>query len=119
MSYNESKFRAAVDRHLALVERLGQDHKDTIKAMQVALELAPPEIQDQLTAKVKELELIPKTPYGLVDGEPVYRLEDIAKCLDITMEEAKAAVEEMLAEREALGLSNEVITINSPIDVLH
>jgi hypothetical protein len=104
---NNKCFREAVDRHLQLVETLGDDHPLTLKAMRRAIDLAPPEIQEQLTTNAKELGLIPKQPWGHVDGEPVYRLEDIANTLGISMEEAQQALESMLKEREELGLSNE------------
>lgn len=40
------------------------------------------------------------------DGSPMFRLEDIAERLGVSPAEAEEAMHKMLAEREALGLSN-------------
>lgn len=100
---------AAVHHHLKLVEALGQDHPETKRAMLVAMELAPDEIQAQLTAKAKELDLIPEAMGYLADGSPMFSLHDMAKKLGMSTEEAESALKEIMAEREALGLPSEVL----------
>ena len=99
-------FLAAVDRHLWLVETLGMDHPDTQRAMMVSLELAPPHIHAMMGDMARDMGLIPETDGYLDDGSPMYRLEDIAERLGVSPAEAEEAMHKMLAEREALGLSN-------------
>ena len=48
--------------------------------------------------------MIPEADGYTDDGQPVYSLEAIAAKLDMSMEEAKAAMNAMLADRAALGL---------------
>ena len=52
------------------------------------------------------LDLLPLFDGYLDDGSPMYRLEDIAERLGVSPAEAEEAMHKMLAEREALGLSN-------------
>lgn len=99
-------FLAAVDRHLRLVESLGMDHPDTQRAMMVSMELAPPHIHAMMGDMARDMGLIPEADGYLADGTPLYRLEDIAERLGIPPDEAEAALQSMLAEREGLGLSN-------------
>jgi hypothetical protein len=103
-------FMEAVDRHLALVETLGEGHPDTMRAMLLAMELAPDEIKQQLNAKARELDLLPDAMGYLEDGAPMYSLDDIARKTGVSIEEAEeTTLKELMAEREALGLSNEVM----------
>ncbi|MGR6034143.1 MAG: hypothetical protein ACU4EQ_07280 [Candidatus Nitrosoglobus sp.] len=102
-------FMEAIDRHLALVETLGEGHPDTMRAMLLAMELAPDEIKQQISDKARELDLLPDAMGYLEDGTPMYRLNDIAEKTGASIEEAEATLKELMAEREALGLSNEVM----------
>ena len=54
----------------------------------------------------REMGLMPEAYGYLDDGSPMYRLEDIAERLGVSPAEAEEAMHKMLAEREALGLSN-------------
>ena len=99
------EFMNAMRKHLALVEALGEEHPDTMRAMMLAMELAPDWLREEMSEKAKELELLPEKVTGyLEDGTPMYSLEDIAKQLGMSIEEAQEAVERMLADRKALGL---------------
>lgn len=104
-------FMKAVERHLALVETLGEGHPETKKAMVLAMELAPDEIQQQITAKAKELDLLPEACGYLEDGTAMYRLNDIAEKTGMSIEEAEAALKALVSEREALGLANDVMLV--------
>lgn len=100
------EFRAAMDEHLRRVESLGEDHPDTLRAMMLALDLAPQELKDEMTAKARELGLIPEARGYLDDGTPMFRLEDVAERLGLSPAEAEDALREMMNERRSLGLSN-------------
>jgi hypothetical protein len=71
-------------------------------------DLAPPELQAQMTAKARELGLMPDADGYLADGTPVY-LEDVAKQLGLSEAEAQVSVAQFMTEREALGLETGAI----------
>lgn len=98
------EFMAAMSACLALVESLGMDHPDTTRAIQRAMTLAGPSMNAMMADKARELDLIPEADGYLDDGQPVYSLEAIAAKLDMSMEDAKAAMDAMLADRAELGL---------------
>ncbi|CAN5533039.1 hypothetical protein BH10PSE16_BH10PSE16_33010 [soil metagenome] len=98
------EFLAAMSACLALVESLGMEHPDTIRATQRAMALAPPSMHDFAAHQAQELGLIPEVDGYTDDGQPVYSLEAIAAKLDMSMEEAKDAMEAMLTDRAELGL---------------
>ena len=108
-------FTDAVDRHLRLVDTLGMDHPDTMRAMMLAMELAPDELKDEMADMAREMGLMPEADGYLDDGSPMYRLEDVAKRLGVSLAEAEEAMHKMLAEREALGLSNAGIVTDSAL----
>ena len=98
------EFMAAMSACLRLVESLGMEHPDTTRAMQRAMALAGPSMQDFMDDAVKELDLIPEADGYLDDSQPVFSLESIAAKLDMSMDEAKAAMDDMLEDRAALDL---------------
>ena len=98
------EFMAAMSACLRLTESLGLEHPDTKQAMQRAMALAGPSMNAFMADKARELDLIPEADGYLDDGQPVYSLEAIAEKLDISMDEAKAAMDAMLTAREELGL---------------
>jgi hypothetical protein len=101
------EFLAAIDRRRELADALGEEHPDTMRAMMLAMELAPPHIHAMMGEKVSDL--MPDADGYLDDGTPMFRLEDVAEQLGVSLEEAEEAMRKMLAEREALGLSNDGI----------
>lgn len=98
------EFMAAMSACLRLVESLGMEHPDTTRALQRAMALAGPSMQNFMADKAKALDLIPEADGYLDDGQPVYTLESIAAKLDMSMEEAHEAMDAMLADRAELGL---------------
>ena len=98
------EFLAAMSACLRLVETLGMEHPDTTRALQRAMLLSPPSLNDFMAEQAKELGLIPDATGYTDDGRPVFSLESIAAKLDMSMDEAKQAMEAMLDDRAALGL---------------
>lgn len=98
------EFLTAMNECLRLTETLGMEHPDTTRAMQRAMQLSPPSLNDFMADKAKELGLIPEADGYTTDGEPVFSLEAIAAKLDMSMEEATQAMDDMLTAREELGL---------------
>ena len=98
------EFMAAMSACLRLGESLGLDHPDTTAAMMRAMSIAPPSMFDFMAAQAKELGLLPEVDGYTDDGEPVFSLKGIAAKLDMTMDEAQAAMQAMQTEREAMGL---------------
>lgn len=98
------EFMAAMSACLRLVESLGMEHPDTTRAMQRAMALAGPSMNTFMADTAKELGLIPEADGYTDEGQPLYSLEAIAAKLDMSMEEAQAAMDAMLEDRAALGL---------------
>lgn len=99
------EFMAAMSDCLRLVESLGMEHSDTTRVLQRAMRLSPPSLNAFMADKARELDLVPEADGYLDDGQPVYSLEAIAAKLGMSMEEAHEAVQAMLADSEAQGLS--------------
>ena len=98
------EFLTAMNECLRLTDLHGMDHPETTKAMQLAMALAPDSLHDFMAAQAQELGLIPEADGYTDDGEPVFSLEAIAAKLDMSMEDAKAAMDAMLEDQAALGL---------------
>jgi hypothetical protein len=107
------EFMDAIERHRRLVETLGMDHPDTMREMLLVMELAPDELKDEMADMAREMGLMPEADGYLEDGSPMFRLDDIAERLGVSPAEAEEAMHRMLAEREALGLSNAGIVTDS------
>ncbi len=90
------EFLNAVERCSRLAERFGRDHPDVSKALAVALELAPAEVRATIRRKAAEMGLLPQAFGYLENGEPVYRLVDLA---------AKMGVRVSTVERTANALA--------------
>lgn len=107
------EFMEAIERHLRLVDTLGMDHPETMQAMRLAMELAPRALKDEMTAKMRALGIIPEACGYLDDGTLLYRLEDVAKRLEISPAHAEESMRKIMAEREALGISNAGIVLDA------
>ena len=99
------EFLAAVDELTRTVEALGQDHPQAKRAMQRAMMLAPRTLQDEITRMAESTGLLPKPDGYTEDGQPMVSLEAVAAQWGMTLEEAQAHMDEMLAEQEAAGVS--------------
>jgi hypothetical protein len=84
-------------------------HPQAQAALGRVFDLAPPELQAQMTARARELGLMPDAGGYLADGTPDYRLEDVAKQLGLSEAEALVSVAQFMAQREALGLETGAI----------
>lgn len=85
----------------AFRDLLVQDRAHTpagLRAWQAVMETAPPEFLETMHAEAVRLGLIPEKPDGYTDeGEPVYRLEEIARRAGLSVEEAEASIIEFSA----------------------
>lgn len=102
------EFLDAVDNYDRLVETLGDEHPEANNALLLVMETAPAALKNEMTAKARELGLIPDVIGFLDNGSPVFNLEDVAKRLGFSMAEA----EEILAERGALDPSNADVAVD-------
>lgn len=109
------EFIAAVEHLEHLSETLGDEHPQTAAAFDRVVQMAPPEIRAVMAAKAREMGLVPEHPDGyLSNGEPVYRLESVARQMGMTEAEAQESVDAFLADRAALGLDCPLV---DPTDV--
>ena len=99
------EFLATVDELTRTVEALGHEHPQAKRAMQRAMVLAPRTLRDEITRMAESTGLLPQPDGYTEDGQPVVSLEAVAAQLGMTLEEAQAHMDAMLAELEAAGVS--------------
>ena len=106
------EFFKAFDHYKNMVKQYGNDHPITEQAFLLTLHYTPDHIKAEMDAKAKELNLLPRPSGYTDDGEPMYRLEDIAKHFGISFEEAEQHLLQMMDNRQKVGLSNDGVLIN-------
>ena len=110
-------FFKAFDHYKNMVKQYGNDHPITEQAFMLTLHYTPEHIKAEMHEKAKELNLLPSVSGYTDDGQPMYRLEDIAKHLDMSVEDAEQHLLQMMDNRQQVGLSNDGILINSNIHI--
>ena len=111
------EFFKAFDHYKAMLEQYGNDHPITEQAFMLTMHYTPEHIKAEMHEKAKELNLLPSVSGYTDDGQPMYRLEDIAKHLDMSVEDAEQHLLQMMDNRQQVGLSNDGILINSNIHI--
>ena len=111
------EFVKAFDQYNAMREQYGNDHPITEQAFLLTLHYTPDHTKAEMDAKAKELNLLPPVSGYTDDGKPMYRLEDTAKHLGISFEEAEQHLLRMMDNRQQVGLSNDGVLINSNIHI--
>lgn len=111
------EFFKAFDHYKAMIEQYGDDHPITEQAFLLTLHHTPEHIKEEMNKKAKELNLLPPPSGYTDDGEPMYRLEDIAKHFGISVEEAEKSLLRMMDNRTAVGLSNDGVYVNSDLKI--
>ena len=96
------KCLAALQRYMDLSNTLGADHPQTKAAMLLAIDLAPPELQDMAHSLAAMLGVLPPASGYLEDGQAVFRVEDAAARL------GQSPAQYMAARADA-GLDTELI----------
>lgn len=117
MNHVDPEFFKAFDHYKAMVKQYGEDHPITEQAFLLTLHYTPDHIKNEMHKKAKELNLLPPVSGYTDKGEPMYRLDDIAKHFGISFEEAEQQLLQMMDNRNAVGLSNDGILINSDIHI--
>ena len=110
-------FFKAFDHYKNMVKQYGNDHPITEQAFMLTLHYMPEHIKAEMHEKAKELNLLPSVSGYTDDGQPMYRLEDIAKHLDMSIEDAEQHLLQMMDNRREIGLSNDGIVKNSNIHI--
>lgn len=106
-------FTQAMRQYERIAALHGEESEQARDAFTTAMFKAPKWFQDEANAKAQEMGLIPEHPSGYSnDGEAFYTLEDLAKSLGITYEEAEQHMHKLTKQRTAAGLSNDGILIN-------
>ena len=111
------EFFKAFDHYKAMLAQYGEHHPITEQALMLTMHYTPEHIKKEMDAKAKELNLLPPPSGYTDDGEPMYQLEDIAKHFGISFEEAEQQLLQMMDNRNAVGLSNDGVLIDSNIHI--
>lgn len=111
------EFFKAFDHYKAMLAQYGEHHPITEQALILTMHYTPEHIKAEMHQKAKELNLLPPVSGYTDDGEPMYRLEDIAKHLGMSFEEAEQHLLQMMNNRQKVGLSNDAIFMGSNIHI--
>lgn len=111
------EFFKAFDHYKNMVKQYGEHHPITEQAFMLTLHYTPEHIKEEMSAKAKELNLLPPVSGYTDDGEAMFSLDDIAKHFGIPFEEAEQRLLQMMDNRQKVGLSNDGILINSNINI--
>lgn len=111
------EFFKAFDHYKAMLDQYGEHHPITEQAFMLTLHYTPEHIKVEMDAKAKELNLLPPVSGYTDDGEPMYRVEDIAKHLGMSFEDAEQHLLQMMDNRQKVGLSNDGVLIDSNINI--
>lgn len=111
------EFFKAFDYYKAMLKQYGDDHSITEQALILVMHYTPEHIKAEMDAKAKELNLLPPVSGYMDDSQPMYRLEDIAKHLGMSFEEAEQHLLQMMDNRQQVGLSIDGVLINSNIHI--
>ena len=111
------EFFKTFDHYKNMVKQYGEHHPITEQALILTMHYTPEHIKEEMHQKAKELNLLPPPSGYTDDGEPMYRLEDIAKHFGISFEEAEQRLLQMMDNRQQVGLSNDGVLINSNIHI--
>ena len=111
------EFFKAFDHYKAMLAQYGEHHPITEQALILTMHYTPEHIKAEMHQKAKELNLLPPVSDYTDDGEPMYRLEDIAKHLGMSFEEAEQHLLQMMDNRQKVGLSNDAIFRGSNIHI--
>ena len=115
--YVNPEFFKAFDHYKAMLAQYGEHHPITEQALILTMHYTPEHIKEEMHQKAKELNLLPSVSGYTDDGQPMYRLDDIAKHLDMSVEDAEQHLLQMMDNRNEVGLSNDGILINSNIHI--
>lgn len=97
---------------------LGDDHPITRRLWILVEHTAPPWFQDEMRRVAKDMGLIPQPRMCNDDGEPMFSVAELASHMGMSIEEAEAAIERLIADRRASGLPVDGFRKVSP-DQLH
>lgn len=113
----DPEFFKAFDHYNAMLDQYGEHHPITEQAFLLTLHYTPEHIKAEIDAKAKELNLLPPPSGYTDDGEPMFSLEDIAKHLGISFEEAEHKLLSLMDNRQQVGLSNDGFYFNSDVKI--
>lgn len=100
-----------------MLVQYGEDHAITEQAFILTMHYTPDHIKAEMSAKAKELNLLPPVSGYTDDGEAMYSLDDIAKHFGISIDDAEQHLLQMMDNRQKVGLSNDGILMNSNIHI--
>ena len=100
----DPEFFKAFEHYKAMLAQYGEHHPITERALILTMHYTPEHIKEEMHQKAKELNLLPPASGYTDDGEPMYRLEDIAKHFGISFEEAEQQLLQMMDNRQKVGL---------------
>lgn len=116
-NYVDPEFFKAFDHYKAMLDQYGEHHPITEQAFLLTLHYTPEHIKAEMDAKAKELNLLPPPSGYTDDGEPMFSLEDIAKHLGISFEEAEHKLLSLMDNRQQVGLSDDGVFVNSDLKI--
>lgn len=85
----------------SMEDRINRTHPDIDGLYTQAIRYAPKEMQDMMTAKMQELNLLPDATRVDANGNPVYSVDQMAKQFGMTPEEVMEHIDSLTPEERA------------------
>lgn len=106
MSTTNPIFTHLMLKYAELVET-GKDDTDEARILFIeAMQYAPASFIEIAQQKAVEMDLMPEASGYLENGAPVFRLEDVAAKIGVTVEEAETELMRINEKRKEMGLSD-------------
>lgn len=98
------EFSALIEQYRDTAAGLGHDHPLVRRLWLIVVTTAPDWFQDEMLRVAKDMYLLPKPRMCDDNGEPMFSVAELASHMGMSIEEAEAAIERLIADRKALGL---------------
>ncbi|MCH7380651.1 helix-turn-helix domain-containing protein [Acinetobacter higginsii] len=110
------EFSEAMEKYKAMLDANNGVETDEARAQFAkVIMLAPDWFNDMAMAEIDKMNLLPKPTHYTDNGEPVFSVEQIAKHLGVTIEDAQKSLDMLIDKRTELGLETPLVdptTIN-------
>ena len=114
-----AEFSALMRQYRDTAAGLGDDHPIARRLWLLVEATAPDWFREEMQVIARDMGLIPTAKHCDSSGSPVFTLPELAEHLGVSVEQADATFQKILAERRALGLPIDDFQIVGDIHARH